>query len=101
MADVNVKEAWDLACYKREHSNVARAFIEAVDLLRGAQTHLLDGDNSAWRQRLDKFLDGCGCESERVIHISAQRIDHLHGVSHTIGEQCPICDALSASASQK
>lgn len=33
-----------------------RRTAEAVDLLRGAQTHLLDGDNSIWRQRLDRFL---------------------------------------------
>jgi hypothetical protein len=26
------------------------------DLLKGAQTHLLDGDNSIWRGKLDAFV---------------------------------------------
>jgi hypothetical protein len=29
---------------------------QALDLLQGAQTHLLDGDNSMWRKRLDAFV---------------------------------------------
>jgi len=29
---------------------------QARNLLRGAQTHLLDGDNSIWRSQVDEFV---------------------------------------------
>lgn len=35
---------------------LASDFDEALDLLLGAQTHLLDGDNSIWRNKLDDFI---------------------------------------------
>jgi len=62
--DLEVKEAWDWANYTHVNSGHSRAFLRAVKLLRGAQTHLLDGDNSIWRRQLDTFLNSCGCESE-------------------------------------
>lgn len=37
---INHDEAWSLACYKREHSNMARCYIEAVDLLRRSHSIL-------------------------------------------------------------
>jgi hypothetical protein len=37
---INHDEAWSLACYKREHSNMARCYIETVDLLRRAHSIL-------------------------------------------------------------
>ena len=64
--DRDVKEAWDWACYTRASSSRSRVFLDAVELLRGAQTHLLDGDNSNWRRKLDAFVRSCGCESEEI-----------------------------------
>lgn len=68
--DNEVKEAWDWANYTRENSGRSRAFLQAVELLRGAQTHLLDGDNSRWRRKLDAFLNSCGCTSESSVSAS-------------------------------
>ena len=59
-----VKKAWDWFNYSKANSGHARAFLEAVDLLRGAQTHLLDGDNSIWRKKLDAFLRQCAGSEE-------------------------------------
>jgi hypothetical protein len=60
----DTKNAWDWAHYSKANSGHSRAFLEAVDLLRGAQTHLLDGDNSLWRKRLDAFLRQCAGSEE-------------------------------------
>ena len=60
----DIKDAWDWANYTKENSGKSRAFLEAVDLLRGAQTHLLDGDNSKWRKQLDAFVGQCAGSEE-------------------------------------
>lgn len=39
---INHKEAWDLACFRRDESNLARCYIDAVELLRKARLRLLN-----------------------------------------------------------
>lgn len=42
---VDHKDAWDLAHFKREHSNLARCYIEAHQLLREMVAH---GERCSW-----------------------------------------------------
>ncbi len=46
--------------HSRIVSDLRAQLEEARELLVGAQTHLLDGDNSIWRGRLDAFLSRTG-----------------------------------------
>lgn len=47
-----------------ECDRLRAAWGEALELLRGAQTHLLDGDNSLWRGKLDQFVKEHGGANE-------------------------------------
>lgn len=49
-----------------ECDRLLAALSEALELLRGAQTHLLDGDNSIWRGKLDRFVKAYGGANEAL-----------------------------------
>ena len=62
--DIPVERADGEYVRYEDYARLETALHQALDLLRGAQTHLLDGDNSIWRRQLDLFVDA---EAQAVI----------------------------------
>jgi hypothetical protein len=51
---INHKEAFELACYTKEHSNLARAYLELRDILKGLHDNSYFGDPDKYDNAMDE-----------------------------------------------